>query len=207
MRDAIKGMKQKGVCPEDYCPFPDRDLITQATANDKKRAEKWKILNSKPKATAFENALPHRIARYKRLDADEPEDGAHAWDDKLTYTQKAAFGQYNLDMLRSCLSEGWPVAFSFWYYLPDPEMFEDKNGKHTIKDIWNDEKCSDKGKFPRHTWVKHLKDPFTPKNPGDGHSVLAVGYDDTTPLILVQNSRGSEWGNHGYFYMPYAWIS
>ena len=86
-------------------------------------------------------------------------------------------------------------------------MFEDKDGKLTLKDIWNDEKSSDKGKFPPHTWVKHLEDPFRPKSPGDGHSVLAVGYDDATKLILVQNSRGSDWGNHGYFYMPYAWIS
>ena len=37
-----------------------------------------------------------------------------------------------------------------------------------------------------------------------GHCVCAVGYDDELKLIIVRNSWGTDWGDKGYFYMPYA---
>lgn len=40
-----------------------------------------------------------------------------------------------------------------------------------------------------------------------GHAVLAVGYDDSTQRITVRNSWGKEWGNGGYFTMPYEYIT
>jgi C1A family cysteine protease len=36
-----------------------------------------------------------------------------------------------------------------------------------------------------------------------GHAVLAVGYNDKKQLIILRNSWGTEWGDKGYFYMPY----
>lgn len=47
--------------------------------------------------------------------------------------------------------------------------------------------------------------------PGDptvgGHAVLAVGYSDPKSQLIVRNSWGSSWGDGGYFYMPYAYIT
>jgi C1A family cysteine protease len=40
-----------------------------------------------------------------------------------------------------------------------------------------------------------------------GHAVLAVGYDDAKQLLTVRNSWGPEWADHGYFYMPYAYVT
>jgi len=39
-----------------------------------------------------------------------------------------------------------------------------------------------------------------------GHAVTAVGYDDTKEVFIVRNSWGDDWGDKGYFYMPYAYI-
>jgi C1A family cysteine protease len=39
-----------------------------------------------------------------------------------------------------------------------------------------------------------------------GHAVLAVGYDDATQMGIVRNSWGPEWGDGGYFYLPYAYV-
>jgi C1A family cysteine protease len=36
-----------------------------------------------------------------------------------------------------------------------------------------------------------------------GHAILAVGYDDAKKALIVRNSWSSQWGDHGYFYMPY----
>ena len=40
-----------------------------------------------------------------------------------------------------------------------------------------------------------------------GHAVTAVGYDDFKECFIVRNSWGEGWGDKGYFYMPYQYIS
>jgi C1A family cysteine protease len=40
-----------------------------------------------------------------------------------------------------------------------------------------------------------------------GHAVLAVGYNDAHQWFIVRNSWGATWGDHGYFYMPYSYIT
>lgn len=39
-----------------------------------------------------------------------------------------------------------------------------------------------------------------------GHAVLAVGYDDVRHTFLIRNSWGPDWGQAGYFEMPYAYL-
>lgn len=40
-----------------------------------------------------------------------------------------------------------------------------------------------------------------------GHAVCAVGYDDSRKCVIVRNSWGNGWGDKGYFYMPYEYIT
>jgi C1A family cysteine protease len=40
-----------------------------------------------------------------------------------------------------------------------------------------------------------------------GHAVMAVGYDDEKKYMIVRNSWGKNWGDNGYFYMPYEYFS
>ena len=39
-----------------------------------------------------------------------------------------------------------------------------------------------------------------------GHAVLFVGYDDKKKLLTFQNSWGVGWGDHGFGYLPYAYV-
>lgn len=39
-----------------------------------------------------------------------------------------------------------------------------------------------------------------------GHAVLLVGYDDASQRFIARNSWGVNWGDKGYFYMPYRVI-
>jgi C1A family cysteine protease len=39
-----------------------------------------------------------------------------------------------------------------------------------------------------------------------GHAVLLVGYNNSTQRFIVRNSWGPNWGDRGYFYMPYQVI-
>ncbi|UJR25846.1 hypothetical protein I4U23_007196 [Adineta vaga] len=38
------------------------------------------------------------------------------------------------------------------------------------------------------------------------HAVLVVGYDDRTGHFIVRNSWGDDWGQNGYFYIPYQYV-
>ena len=39
---------------------------------------------------------------------------------------------------------------------------------------------------------------------GSGHAVLIIGYDDSKGVLVFRNSWGKDWGNNGYFEMPYS---
>ena len=38
-----------------------------------------------------------------------------------------------------------------------------------------------------------------------GHAVVFCGYDDAKSAYLVRNSWGREWGQSGYFWIPYSY--
>lgn len=40
-----------------------------------------------------------------------------------------------------------------------------------------------------------------------GHAVCAVGFDDAEKCLIVRNSWGTEWGQEGYFLMPYDFVT
>jgi C1A family cysteine protease len=39
-----------------------------------------------------------------------------------------------------------------------------------------------------------------------GHAVLCVGYDDFESRFICRNSWGSDWGDNGYFTMPFQYL-
>jgi len=40
-----------------------------------------------------------------------------------------------------------------------------------------------------------------------GHALLLVGYDDATQRFTTRNSWGTSFGDHGYVYLPYAYVT
>ncbi|WP_238473218.1 C1 family peptidase [Desulforamulus profundi] len=88
----------------------------------------------------------------------------------------------NLTMLKTSLAEGLPVVTGMLVY----ESFESDEVAKT-------------GTVPiPYTETEQLL---------GGHAVLVVGYDDTKQWAVVRNSWGENWGDQGYFYLPYQyWI-
>lgn len=87
----------------------------------------------------------------------------------------------SITQIKQCLADGFPFVFGFTVY----DSFESPEVART-------------GIMPMPT----PKDAFM-----GGHAVMAVGYDNDRGVVIVRNSWGTSWGDHGYFYMPYAYIT
>ena len=48
---------------------------------------------------------------------------------------------------------------------------------------------------------------FIPGKPSKTHSMVIVGFNPSKRIYKVANSYGKEWGNEGYFYIPFALFS
>jgi C1A family cysteine protease len=49
--------------------------------------------------------------------------------------------------------------------------------------------------------------PDLSEQPIGGHCMLIVGYSDARSAFLVRNSWGREWGDEGYHWMPYTYVT
>jgi len=83
--------------------------------------------------------------------------------------------------MRQCLADGFPFVFGFTVY---PDLFSSAVARSGILPLPNGSNA-----------------------PLGGHAVLAVGYDDQSQRFLVQNSWGDDWGQQGFFQMPYAYLA
>jgi C1A family cysteine protease len=86
----------------------------------------------------------------------------------------------SVDQLKQCLIEGFPFVFGMMVF-PEFESVEVANT----------------GVLPM---------PVVGSQPIGGHAVMCVGFDEIKKIFIVRNSWGVEWGDHGYFYMPYAYM-
>lgn len=86
----------------------------------------------------------------------------------------------SLGQMQGCLASGYPFVFGFTVY----ESFES-------------EAVASTGIVPM---------PASGERAVGGHAVVAVGYDDTKRTFIVRNSWGADWGDKGYFYMPYEYL-
>jgi C1A family cysteine protease len=86
----------------------------------------------------------------------------------------------NLAQMKGCLAAGYPFVFGFTVY----ESFES-------------DAVAESGQVSM---------PALNEQALGGHAVLAVGYDDAQNCFIVRNSWGPNWGDQGYFYLPYAYL-
>jgi len=96
---------------------------------------------------------------------------------KITKYQNAA----DITAVKDALAAGFPVVIGFSVY----ESFQDPSVANT-------------GIMP-------MPNVNTEQLLG-GHAVCIVGYDDHKQHFIVRNSWGPDWGDKGYFYMPYGII-
>ena len=87
----------------------------------------------------------------------------------------------DLNQLKTCLHKGYPVIFGM-------EVFESFESDEVAK-----------------TGVVPM--PGANDQSVGGHAILQCGYDDSKQCFIVRNSWGSGWGDKGYFYLPYKYVT
>jgi hypothetical protein len=110
---------------------------------------------------------------------DEPHD--EAFGDAEPHTiDEAHRVKVELHDMRHCLAEGYPFVFGLEIF----KAFEDigESGEVAAPDPRHDESCG-------------------------GHAMLCVGYSDEDEVFVVRNSWGPDWGDQGYCYIPYGYLS
>jgi len=85
-----------------------------------------------------------------------------------------------LDQLKGCLAEGHPFIFGF-----------------TVFSYFQSNEVANSGT---------LNMPTQGEGRCGGHCVLAVGYKESEKRFIIQNSWGDDWGQKGFFTMPYDYI-
>lgn len=95
----------------------------------------------------------------------------------LTYTRVPRI----LDALKFSLSSGVPFLFGFTVYSSFESASVEKKGIVPLPDL--SEKVL------------------------GGHAALCVGYNDETRMFKVLNSFGDSWGDKGYCYLPYEYLT
>lgn len=87
----------------------------------------------------------------------------------------------DLQSMKNCLINGYPFVFGFVVFSSFETLDVARTGNVPMPTY--DDKCV------------------------GGHAVMAVGFDDNRKVIIVRNSWGASWGDNGYFYMPYEYIT
>lgn len=98
---------------------------------------------------------------------------------------KHKIGEYlklrqDLKEMKNCLAEGYPFMFGFSVY----GSFETDS-------------VASSGILPL---------PGQKEAVLGGHAVMAVGYNDKTKFFKIRNSWGADWGQKGYYFMPYDYL-
>ena len=87
----------------------------------------------------------------------------------------------SLVSFKTCLAQGYPFVFGFSVYASFEGDTVAKTGVMTMPEP--NEECL------------------------GGHAVMCVGYDDARQCFIIMNSWGSSWGDQGFFYMPYEYMT
>jgi DNA segregation ATPase FtsK/SpoIIIE-like protein len=110
---------------------------------------------------------------------DQP--GDRAYQEAAKFKIKNAYRvEVDLQAMRSSLAKGYPFAFGL-------QLFS------------SFQQAGSNGLVP-------MPDPDNESHDG-GHAMLCVGYSDDDQVFIVRNSWGEDWGDCGYCYIPYDYMT
>lgn len=126
---------------------------------------------------APEKEWPYIVSKF----ADKPPAKVYADAVKFEVLTYKRIAHTQIAAIKAALAEGYPISFGFTAY-----------------DSFEGDAIAKTGIMPM---------PAKTESVVGGHEVVAVGYIESKQVIICRNSWGKAWGDNGYFYMPYAYIT
>jgi C1A family cysteine protease len=135
------------------------------------------IYTLKKDGVCKEKLWPYIINKYKVKPSSK------CFKDAKKYTLTSSSGiNVNLNEIKNALANKYPVVFGFLVF----DSF--------LSDI-----VTTTGIVP----IPNLQT----ENILGGHAVCLVGYNDETNMFIAVNSWGKNWGDNGFFYIPYEYVT
>ena len=131
------------------------------------------------KTIAVQGACTEKLWSYD-ISKFKNKPNAVCYKDALNHKATSYYRLNTSSQMRICLADGYPFVFGFSVF----ESFESA-------------KVANTGIVPMPNMNEQLL---------GGHAVCAVGYNDKEQRFLVRNSWGINWGQKGYFTIPYAYL-
>jgi C1A family cysteine protease len=111
------------------------------------------------------------------------EPSAEAYEEAIDFCVESAQEiEVNLFAMKHCLAEGYPFVFGLTLFESFDEMDEDG-------------------------YVPMPSEEETSRSSHGAHAMICVGYDDEEEVFIVRNSWGENWGDNGYCYIPYEYMT
>ncbi|CAF0949495.1 unnamed protein product [Adineta ricciae] len=127
--------------------------------------------------TCLESVWPYDISRVNTRPNAQSYDEAKRH--KITEALRV---NINLYEMKSCLAQGFPFAFGLKLYT----SFDQARSTGVVP-------------MPNYGDIG--------RQAHGSHALLAVGYSDQSRAFIVRNSWGEQWGDKGYCYIPYDYIT
>ena len=172
-----KKQKKKDFMPSRLFIYYNERVIEHSVSSDAGAQIRDGIKTLNKQGVCPEKEWPYNISKF----AEKPLPVCYTDAKKNEIQSYQRLDNTNLTTLKSCISEGFPFVFGFTVYESFMSATVAKNGKMPM--------------------------PKTGESVDGGHAVMAVGYDDAKSVMIVRNSWNTTWGDKGYFYMPYAYIT
>jgi C1A family cysteine protease len=124
-----------------------------------------------------EKKWPFDITKF----AIRPTDECYGSAKKHTVASYERLDNTQINQLKGCLAEGYPFVFGSMLYKSFMSDDVAKTGKVAM--------------------------PKPDEEAVGGHAMVACGYSDAMGCFIVRNSWGDEFGDKGYCYIPYAYLT
>lgn len=172
-----KKEKKKDFMPSRLFIYYNERVIEHSVSSDSGAQIRDGIKTMNKQGVCPETEWPYNVSQF----ATKPSAKCYSDAKKNGIKSYQRLDNTNLMLLKSCISEGFPFVFGF-----------------TVYESFMSQAVAKTGNMPM---------PKASESVEGGHAVMAVGYNDTKRVVIVRNSWNTNWGDKGYFYMPYAYIT
>lgn len=175
--EQLKQKENKSFMPSRLFVYYNERVIEGTVKQDSGAMIRDGIKSIAQQGVCTEKRLPYDVTKFTR----KPSKACYTEGLKHQAISYQRINNQQLNELKGCLASGYPFVFGFTVY----ESFESQDVANT-------------GIVPM---------PGKTEKVLGGHAVMAVGYDDSTGRFLVMNSWGTNWGDKGYFTIPYEYLT